>query len=69
DGINVRRALEVMKEKDEKTRLIYKSLYGFNLGKDLSPFGLILDTDLLDADEVLRALCMVIDRIVVREDS
>lgn len=68
NGINVKEALEVMKEKDEKTRSIYKSLYGFRLGEDLSPFGFILDTDLLNADEVFRALDMVINRIVLGKD-
>ena len=65
DGISIKKAVDAMKEKDEKTRSIYKSLYGFDLGKDFSPFSLILDTDLLDADEVFRALCMVIDRVVL----
>lgn len=65
DGISIGKALEVMWEKDEKTRSIYKSLYGFDLGKDFSPFSLILDTDHLNADEVFRAISMVIDRIVL----
>lgn len=65
DGIDVRKASKAMKEKDEKTRAIYRSVYGFNLGEDLSPFSLILDTDLLDADEVLRALRVVVDRLVL----
>lgn len=67
DGISVRKALEVMREKDEKTRSIYKSLYGFNLGEDFSPFSFIFDTNELNADEVFRALSMVIDRIVFKE--
>ena len=67
DGISVKKALEVMREKDEKTRSIYKSLYGFNLGEDFSPFSFIFDTNELNADEVFRALSMVIDRIVFKE--
>jgi cytidylate kinase len=69
DGIDFRTALEVMKEKDEKTRSIYRKLYGFDLGNDLSPFDLILDTDLLDANEVFRSLCMAIDRLVFEKNS
>lgn len=68
DGIDSEKALEVMAEKDEKTRSIYRKLYGFDLGNDFSPFDLILDTDLLDANEVFRSLCVVIDRLVFEEN-
>lgn len=69
DDITIRKALAVMEKKEEKTRSIYRSLYGFNLGKDFSPFNLILDTSELNADEVFRALSMVIDRIVLGKYS
>jgi len=65
DNIDVERALGILKKKDENTRVIYKSLYGFDLGKDFSPFDLIIDTDVLDADEVFRAVCLVIDRLAL----
>jgi cytidylate kinase len=69
DGIDFKKALEVMVEKEGKTRAIYRRLYGFDLGNDLSPFDLILDTDLLDANEVFRSLCVVIDRLVFEKNS
>ena len=64
DGISVERASEVLKVKDEITRAIYKSLYGFDLGNDLSPFDLILDANELSADEVFNAVCLVVDRLI-----
>jgi len=64
DGIGVERASKVLKEKDERTRVIYRSLYGFDLGGDFSPFDLILDTNELGIDEVFQAVCMVVDRLV-----
>lgn len=64
DGIFVEDAVKVLKEKDEKTRDIYKSLYGFDLGQDLSPFNLILSTDELNSEEVLNAVSLVTDRLV-----
>ena len=64
DDIDVGKALKVLKEKDKRTRVIYKSLYGFDLGKDFSPFNLILSTDTLEVDEVFRAVCLVVDRLV-----
>ena len=67
DGIRVEKALKILKEKDKRTKVIYKDLYGFDLGNDFSPFILILDTDDLDVDEVFRAVCLVVDRLVFRK--
>ncbi len=64
DGISVEKVLRILKEKDERTKVIYMGLYGFDLGNDFSPFNLILDTDELDVDEVFRAVCLVVDRLV-----
>jgi cytidylate kinase len=65
DGTSLKEALEALKSKEKKTRNIYKKLYGFNLGKDFAPFHLILGTDNLEADEVFRVMCMVIDNVVL----
>ena len=64
DSISVEEALKALTEKDERTRQIYKSLYGFDLGNDLSPFNLVLATDDLEPDEVFHAVCLVTDRLV-----
>jgi cytidylate kinase len=61
DNIDLNRAIEALKERDEKTKLIYQRLYGFALGEDFSPFNLILDTNDLTADEVFRILDMTIE--------
>ena len=65
DGITVAEAFEVLKEKEARTKAIYKSLYGFVLGEDFKPFDFILDTDNLSANEVFEVLCNVIDRVVI----
>lgn len=67
DGIRIEEAVKALKEKDEKTRTIYKSLYGFDLGHDFSPFNLILSTDELEPDEVFHAVRLVTDRQVFGE--
>ncbi len=64
DSIRVEKALKILREKDKKTRMIYKSLYKFDLGNDFSPFNFVLDTDELNIDEVFHAVCLVIDRLV-----
>jgi cytidylate kinase len=67
DNISVEEAVKALKEKDQKTWAIYKSLYGFDLGHDLSPFNLILATDELEPDEVFHAVSLVTDRLVFGE--
>lgn len=67
DRIGFRKAFNALKEKDEKTKRIYKSLYGFNLGEDLSPFNLVLDTTNLKSNEVFRVLCITIDRLYIKK--
>lgn len=64
DGISVKKALKVLKTKEEKTKAIYKKLYGFSLGEDFTPFHLILDTDSLTAEEVLEVLSIVLDKVI-----
>ena len=62
DDMPVEDALKVLREKDDRTKVIYERLYGFSLGEDFSPFDMILDVNLLGADEVFEALCLVVDR-------
>jgi len=65
DGISVKEALKALRNKEERTKAIYKKLYGFCLGEDFKPFHLILDTDNLKAEEVSQVLCTVIDNMIV----
>jgi len=69
DKISVKEALQVLKEKEARTKAIYKKLYGFTLGEDFEPFNLVLDTDNLDAGEVFQVLCMVMDNIVLKNEN
>ncbi|MCW4006943.1 MAG: cytidylate kinase family protein [Candidatus Bathyarchaeota archaeon] len=66
DQMTANAAMQALKEKEAKTKAIYKSLYGFSLGEDFDPFDLILDTDALSAEAVFQVLCNVIDNIVLK---
>jgi cytidylate kinase len=66
DKMTFEEALEALRQKEKQTKDIYKKLYGFNLGEDLTPFHLILDTDSLDAEEVFQVLCMVMNNLVLK---
>lgn len=67
DKVSVEKALEVLKEKEGRTRAIYQKLYGFTLGEDFKPFDMVLDTDNLDAEEVFQILCQVIENMVLNK--
>lgn len=67
--IAVKQARKILKEKEARTKAIYKKLYGFRFGEDFSPFNLILDTDNLNAGEVFEVLCKVIDNIIHKSQN
>jgi cytidylate kinase len=69
DRIAVEEALQILKEKDARTKAIYKRLYGFALGEDFKPFHLVLDTDKMRAEEVFSVLCMVMDNVVLASED
>jgi cytidylate kinase len=69
DKLSVNEALKVLKEKEARTKAIYKKLYGFTLGEDFDPFNLVLGTDNLGAAEVFQVLCMVMDNIVLKNEK
>jgi len=69
DGISVKEALKALRNKEKRTKAIYKKLYGFGLGEDFTPFNLILDTDNLKAEEVFHVLCILINNIVLHSEN
>jgi cytidylate kinase len=69
DGLGFEEALKALRVKESRTRSIYRKLYGFDLGGDLEPFHLILDTDNLGAGEVFSVLCMVMDNCLLRQQQ
>jgi len=55
DNMEISNALEIVKKRYEENRALYKKLYGFDFGEDLSVFDVIINTDGLDAKAVLDA--------------
>jgi len=62
DGLTFEEALKFLREKEWRTKNIYRKLYGFRLGEDFKPFHLIIDSNILDAEEVFQTLSFVIER-------
>ncbi|MEM2703764.1 MAG: cytidylate kinase family protein, partial [Candidatus Bathyarchaeia archaeon] len=69
DGISVEEAIKRMRERESRTREIYRRLYGFRLGEDLEPFHAIIDVNNLNQDEVFKALCLIIDNLYLSKMS
>jgi cytidylate kinase len=69
DNISVEEALNALASKEGQTKIIYRKLYGFDLGEDFEPFHFILDTDSLRVEEVFRILCMVMDNAVLNSED
>lgn len=53
DNMNMQNALAVVKTRYDENKALYKKLYGFDFGDDLSVFDVVIDTDGLDAPGVL----------------
>ncbi len=53
DHMSLLEALGIVKKRYEENKNLYKKLYGFDFGDDLSVFDIIIDTDGLDASKVL----------------
>ncbi len=69
DKTSVKDAITSLKEKEARTKDIYKDLYGFALGEDFTPFHVILSTEDLSAKEVFQVLCKIIGRLTPHTDS
>ena len=53
DNLTEHDALNVVKKRFNENKIIYKSLYNFEFGEDLSVFDKIIETDGLNAQQVL----------------
>ncbi|MDC8438126.1 MAG: cytidylate kinase family protein [Candidatus Nitrosotenuis sp.] len=54
DNMSHSDALEIVDKRYNENKILYKQLYGFDFGKDMSVFDIIINTDSLDADGVLK---------------
>ncbi|MFQ5440830.1 MAG: AAA family ATPase [Nitrosopumilaceae archaeon] len=53
DNMSPKEAFEVTKERYDKNKMLYKKLYNFNFGEDVSVFDKIINTDDLSAEQVI----------------
>ena len=53
DNLSETNALGIVQKRYNENKIIYKTLYGFEFGEDLSVFDKIIETDNLNAEQVL----------------
>ena len=53
DNLSKNNALEIVQKRYNENKIIYKTLYGFEFGENLSVFDKIIETDGLNAEQVL----------------
>jgi len=53
DNLSETNALEIVQKRYNENKIIYKTLYGFEFGENLSVFDKIIETDGLNAEQVL----------------
>ena len=53
DNLTKNDTLEIVQKRYNENKIIYKALYGFEFGEDLSVFDKIIETDNLNAEQVL----------------
>ena len=56
DKLSSDEAMEIVKKRYDENKKIYKKLYNFNFGDDTSVFDTIVNTDNLDAIQVLKVV-------------
>jgi len=60
DNISIKSALEIVTKRYEENKMLYKKLYGFNFGDDLSVFDKVINTDGLGPAQVLEQATMAV---------
>lgn len=63
DRITFDKALRIVKERDDKNRKLFLSLYNIQLGSDLMPFDLVLDTRKLSAKDVESIVIHILEKL------
>ena len=64
DNMPISEALDIVKKRYQENKNLYKKLYGFDFGDDLSVFDIIIDTDGLDAENVLKTAIDKVHKIL-----
>jgi CMP/dCMP kinase len=65
DNLSVAEAQKVLKIRDQQNKTIYRKLYGFNFGEDLTVFDFSINTDLMCLDSLVKVSIGIIKNIII----
>jgi len=65
DNLPVAEAQKVIKIRDQQNKTIYRKLYGFNFGEDLTVFDFSINTDLMCLDSLVKVSTGIIKNIFI----
>jgi CMP/dCMP kinase len=64
DNLSVEEAGKVIKTRDEQNKTIYRKLYGFNFGEDLTVFDFLINTDLMCLESLVKVSIGILKNII-----
>jgi CMP/dCMP kinase len=65
DMLSLAEAQKVIKMRDEQNKIIYRKLYGFDFGEDLTVFDFLINTDLMCLDSLVKLSIRIIENIII----
>ena len=69
DNLSVAEAEKVIKTRDEQNKTIYRKLYGFNFGEDLTVFDFLINTDLMCLESLIKVSIDILKNIISNSDK
>jgi CMP/dCMP kinase len=69
DNLSLEEAQKVVKSRDEENKAIYRRLYQFEFGQDLTVFDFSINTDLMCLDSLVKVSIDILKNIIVNSES
>ena len=69
DNLSVTEAEKVIKMRDEQNKTIYRKLYGFSFGQDLTVFDFLINTDLMCLEALVKVSIDIMKNIITNSES
>ena len=64
DNVSLAEAQKVIKMRDKQNKRIYRKLYGFNFGQDLTVFDFLINTDLMCLESLVKVSISILRNVI-----
>jgi CMP/dCMP kinase len=68
DNLSVAEAEKVIKIRDEQNKTIYRKLYGFRFGQDLTVFDFLINTDLMCLESLVKVSISILKNVLTNSE-